>query len=203
MISHQSFLLIAGLVLPILAYRGQLDFGLPHPGYRHSRPHLHDLGRLPLSDLGRHPDLGRLPHPDLLRPSHAEFSPRSVDSLLYQLERRDQIRYWQFLDLVPNYLSTNWCTHSTHMIESRHQYTILFHLKEISSRVFRTKLIRGEICVAKFNGASAGLSIEIEIFIRSFHIYISKVKEKTNDTTNIFIQLRLMPFQLTVSLVIK
>ena len=99
MISHQSFLLIASLVLPILAYRGQLDFGLPHPGYRHSRPHLHDLGRLPLSDLGRHPDLGRLPHPDLLRPGHAEFSPRSVDSLLYQLERRDQIRYWQFLDL--------------------------------------------------------------------------------------------------------
>ena len=41
-----------------------------------------------------------------------------------------------------------------------------------------------------------------KILLVSFHIYISKVKEKTNNTANCIILLRLMPIRLNVSLVI-
>ena len=66
----QSFLVVLGLVFlePILAHRGQLEFG-PYqhqlqnqPGFFHGRPHRPDIPR------------------------------RSVESYLYQLERRDLIR---------------------------------------------------------------------------------------------------------------
>ena len=39
--------------------------------------------------------------------------------------------------------------------------------------------------------------IEIEIFSQSFHIYLSKVKEKTNDTANCFIQLIFLTFAIS------
>ena len=63
--SHMSGLLVIAVafVVPLLAIRGQLDYGsLPAPGFHH-RHHFPDVPR------------------------------RSVESYLYQLERRELIRY--------------------------------------------------------------------------------------------------------------
>ena len=58
-------------------------------------------------------------------------------------------------------------------------------------------------CVSQTKTSKTLLKLRVEnVFIWSLHFYKVNIKEETNNTANCFIQPRLMPFRLTVSLIL-